>query len=91
MKLLPALALFALAACQTPGAVVRDRIVEVKVPVPQPCAGQRPAAIIPLNQQFPAEQWASFDVKQRAALVGRQALERLDYGEQLNAATASCP
>lgn len=78
-----------LASCATDNVIYRDRIVEVKVPVPAACAGERPAEVVPLKDKTP--DWDSLDVRQKAALVGKQALERQTYGEQLNAATAACP
>lgn len=86
------LALGATTACSTtddPDVVVRDRPVEVNVPVVQPCAGARPADVVPLKDKTP--NWAELDVRQKAAAVGRQGLERQAYGEQLAAATGACP
>jgi len=82
----------ALAGCATKGEIVRDRPRErVAVAVSQPCAGSRPGEIVPLNKQLTHEQWLSMDVKQKAAFVARQALDRKTYGEKLHAATAACP
>lgn len=81
----------ALAACGNPGTIVRDRPVEVRVPVPQPCASERPAKVVPLKEKIPREQWDERDVRQKAAAVAAQALEHQTYGEQLDAATAACP
>lgn len=86
MKRLACLALLCLSAC---GHTVQDRPVSVSVPVPQPCAGQRPAEVIALRDKTP--DWDQLDVRQKAALVAKQGLERQTYGEQLNAATAACP
>ncbi|MDZ4307544.1 hypothetical protein [Allopontixanthobacter sp.] len=77
--------------CSSSGTIVRDRPVEVRVPVPQPCAGPRPARIIPLKDQLTFEDWIARDVRQKAATIGKQALDRQTYGEQLDAATAACP
>lgn len=86
MKRLACIALLTLCACgQT---TVRDRPVTVKVPVTQPCAGERPASVVPLKDKTP--NWDSLDVKQKAALVARQGLELRAYGEALDAATAGC-
>lgn len=79
--------LIGLSACSAP--VVKDRPVRVAVPVPQPCAGARPAPVVPLKDQ-PID-WRSLDVKQKAARVGKQGLDHKTYGEQLGAATAACP
>lgn len=77
----------ALAGCG--GTVVQDRPVRTAIPVPQPCATARPAPVIPLKDQ--AIDWSALDVKQKAALVGKQALDHKTYGEHLAAATAACP
>lgn len=82
------LAFASLAAC-SPKVITRDVPIEVKVPVAQPCAGERPAPPAPLASSFP--NWPAMDVKQKAAAVGKQALEWQAYGQQLNAATAACP
>jgi len=93
MKKLIICALLALSACATtPSVVYRDRPVEVKVPVAQPCVvGVRPDAIIPLNRQYTREAWNRLDPRQKAAIVGRQALVLKTYGESINGATANCP
>lgn len=76
-------------AC-APKAVYRDRVVEVSVPVAQPCALDRPAPIPRLQERYPAPAWASMDVRQKSAAVGKQALDLRGYSEQLDAATAGC-
>ena len=78
------LACAALAGCG--GTVIKDRPVEILRPVPQPCALSRPAEPAPLPTD-----WDSLDVKQKAAAVGKWALEWQQYGQDLNAATAACP
>ncbi len=94
MKRLPIIVLagVALASCTHTQTVYKDRPVEVKVPVPQPCVnGIRPAPPIPLGKRFTADQWKALDTKQKAAVVSKQALDLKTYGENLNAATAACP
>lgn len=86
MKRIAILALL-LAGCSH--TITQDRPVTVKVPVAQPCAGERPTAPVPLRDTTP--DWDQLDAKQKAALVGKQALDWQTYGEQLNAATAACP
>jgi len=71
--------------------VVQDRPVTVRVPVAQPCAGPRPEPVVPLKTQFTPVQLKELTLSQKAALVSKNALERKGYGEQLEAATASCP
>lgn len=86
----PLLALL-VAGCATPQVIYRDRPVEVKVPVAQPCVvGVRPTAPLPLNKQYTADQWKALDPKQKAAIVSRHALELKTYGENVNGATAGC-
>jgi hypothetical protein len=82
----------ALAGCESAGTIVRDRPVEVKVPVFTPCvAGPRPAKVRPLKEELAPAEWQRLDVRQKAAAAGRKGLERQTYGEQLNAATGACP
>lgn len=80
-----------LGGCAANQAVVRDRPVTVNVPVPQPCVGTRPDKVVAVRDQMTPEQLAALDVRQKAALVGEAGLDRKTYGEQLDAATASCP
>lgn len=82
----------ALSGCATaPQVIYRDKPVEVKTPVVQPCVvGMRPSAPIPLNEQYTADQWKALDIKQQAAIVSQHALELKTYGESLNGATAGC-
>jgi hypothetical protein len=87
MRKLLCLALLAITACTH--TVYRDRTVDVFKPVPQPCAGERPARPAALKDTTP--DWNTLDVRQKAAVVARQGLEWQTYGEQLDAATAACP
>lgn len=86
MKPAALLAFLLLASCGK--AIVQDRPVTVKVPVAQSCALPRPSPPAPLSGRT---DWDSLDVKQKAALVGKQALDWQTFGEQLNAATSACP
>lgn len=81
--------LVAVAGCTR--TVVEDRPQRVAVPVPQPCAGERPDPVTPLKAEVPDAEWHGLDPRQKAARVGRKGLELRAYGEQLNAATAACP
>lgn len=79
-----------LAGCSS--GAVQERPVIVTQPVPQPCVeGTRPPLVEPLREKVPDAVWATLDVRQKAAYVGKQGLERQAYGEQLNAATGACP
>lgn len=71
--------------------VVKDRPVRVNVPVVQPCVGQRPDPVPTLKQAYPDSVWRSMDARQKAAAVALHAGKLRAYGEQLDAATASCP
>lgn len=81
--LLAFIGLFGLTACAP--RTVQDRPVVVKVPVSAPCAAKRPQKPDPLPSG-----WDSLDVRQKAAAVGKWALDWKGYGEQLEAATAAC-
>lgn len=74
-----------------PGVVIRDRPVDVLVPVVQPCAGQRPDPVMSLRDTILRPEWDQRDVRQKTATIGKQALDRLTYTEKLEAATAGCP
>lgn len=74
-----------------PKVIWRDRVVSVNVPVAQPCAGERPAAVPTLRERFPDPVWAGMDARQKAAAVSKQAIDLRGHGEQLDAATAGCP
>ncbi|MBA3831674.1 MAG: hypothetical protein H0X34_07235 [Chthoniobacterales bacterium] len=88
----PLLMLLVAGCATTPQVIYRNRPVEVKVPVAQPCvAGVRPTAPLPLNKQYTADQWKGLDTKQKAAIVSRHALDLKTYGENVNGATAACP
>lgn len=84
--ILVGLALAGLTACGK--TVTQDRPVTVKVPVPVACALERPAR--PENLKARTPDWDMLDVRQKAAWVGRQALDWQTYGEQLDAATGAC-
>lgn len=77
-----------LAACGS--TVVKDRPVRVNVPVPQPCALERPEPPELLKNQGGLN-WSELDVRQKAAAVGKQAVDWMTYADKLKAATAGCP
>lgn len=85
MKPTICLAVLVLSAC-SPKVVTKDRPVTVKVPVAAPCAFQRPDKPLPLPGH-----WTALDVRQKAAALGKYAIEWTNYAEALNAATAACP
>jgi len=85
MKYALILSLVALAACAPK--VVQDRPVTVKVPVPARCVTVWPLKPQPLPD---GSQWAQMDVRQKAAAVGKYALDQKGYAEQLEAATGGC-
>ncbi len=79
------LALLALSAC-SPKVVTKERPVIVKTPVAAPCSFPRPDKPLPLPGH-----WAQMDLRQKAAALGKYAIEWTNYAEALNAATAACP
>lgn len=73
------------------GVVVRDRIVEVKVPVQVPCRlGERPNAPVSLNLQMSKDDWEKLTTDQREALIAAQALRRKVHADRLEVNTAGC-
>jgi hypothetical protein len=88
-KIIVVCAALALAGCGE--TVTRERPVSVNVPVPQPClAGSRPAAVTSLRELYSDAEWNALDLRQKAALAGKQGLDLRTYGEDLNAATGGC-
>lgn len=81
--------LFALTACGK--TITHDRPVKVHVPVPQSCALPRPIPIPNLRTAYSDAVWKAMDARQKAAAVGKHALELRTYAEQLFASTAACP
>jgi len=84
-----ALAALLLGGCQTE-TVYRDRPVEVAVPVTVPCVTTRPQPVVPLRERVPDAEWQAMDARQKSAWVARQGLDRMTYGEDLDAATGGC-
>ena len=84
------LAIILLSGCAHHETVVRDRTVTVDVPVPVPCVKTWPDQVPAIRDQLTPEERAALDVRQRAALVGRNALSLRTYGEQLYASTGGC-
>lgn len=85
-----AAALFLCGCAGEPKTVLRDRVVEVKVPVASPCKGQLPDPVTAMRDQFSEDEWAALSTDQRAAVVAAQALARTIYGNRLADATAGC-
>lgn len=82
-------ALVLLTGCKT-DVIYRDRPVEVAVPVTVSCVTTRPAPVVPLRERVPDDAWNALDLRQKAAWVARQGLDRMTYGEDLEAATGGC-
>lgn len=82
------LLLIALTGCTK--TITQDRPVVVKVPVSAPCVGARPSPVPTLQERFPDAVWAGMDVRQKAAAVGKQVLDRQAYGARLDAAIGGC-
>lgn len=72
------------------GTIVKERVQRVNVPVAQECATERPDKVTTLKQDYTDAEWSAMDARQKAAAVGRKGLERLAYGESLDAATGAC-
>lgn len=89
MKRIIIIAALALVGCG--GSVVQERPTTVSIPVPQPCVdGPRPASVKPIREQMTRDERDTLDVRQKAALVGKQGLDLRAYGEDMNAATGGC-
>lgn len=81
----------ALAACGDKRTLVRDEPSRASIPVATGCvSGERPTPPTALQAQIPADRWRSLSVKQKAESVSAQALDRTNFGIDLNAATGAC-
>lgn len=80
-----------LSACVKERIVYRDRPVEVKIAVPQPCATKRPEEPKRAGVTIPKEKLQEMDIVQKIAYVGIDLEHSEQYGKDLNAATAACP
>ena len=83
------LPLIALAGCTS--TVVKDRPVEVKVPVTAPCVTNKPKEVQALRDRVTKERWASLSTDQRQSLLLSQGLDRKAFGEQAMVVIAGCP
>lgn len=90
-KIFLTLVLLTLSGCATERVVYRDRPVEVKVAVPQPCATKRPVEPVRISDILTKKEWDKFDIVQQIAYLGIDLENSVQYGKDLNAATASCP
>lgn len=82
-----------LAGCKTVD-TVPDPKVEVhvaKVAIPTPCVVNRPAEPPRLRDQIPATNWAGIAPGAKAQAVKAQAGARMNYEDELRAATSHCP
>ncbi len=89
MRLSLIVATLTLGAC-TPSTVVRDRFTQVSVPVIQPCAAEKPKPPVPLNERFTSEAWQALSPKQHMDYFAIAALARMNYADELGAATSAC-
>lgn len=81
-----------LSGCATPGEQPPEIVYkEVKVAVATGCVVDRPEEVQPLNKRIPADTWASLAPGAKAQAVKAQAGDRLNYEDELRAATAGCP
>lgn len=91
MRLLALIPLAALAACAgQPKTIVRDRIVEVKVPVPVPCLAELPDEVTALRETMSREEWDVLTTDQRENLLAAQALAHKAFGGRFADAAAGC-
>lgn len=90
MRIAPIAAVLLLAACGHTPTVVRDRPTPVSVAVIQKCAGERPAPVTPMRDRIEAAAWDALSLKQKAQTATAQALRRMNYGDELGAATSAC-
>jgi hypothetical protein len=85
---------FALAACgggERP-ATPSDTPTSYAVPVATGCVaeGGKPERPQTLKERYTAEQWAALPPGSKAEAIAAQAGKRLNYEDELNAATAGC-
>lgn len=87
MNRIATLALALASTACAPKVITRDQPVIVNRAVTVSCAAKRPGKPAPLPS---GAAWDTMDVRQKAAAVGKYALDWQGYGETLNAATAGC-
>lgn len=84
--------LFALAACATsPAPEARVEYRTANVAVAAGCVSNAPAEVVPLKQRIPDDQWKALAPGAKAEATKAQAGERMNYEDQLRAATRACP
>jgi hypothetical protein len=71
--------------------VVKDRPVEVKVPVTVPCVKDKPKEVQALRDQMTKERWASLATDQRQSLLLGQGLDHKAFGNKAMVVIAGCP
>lgn len=80
-----------LSGCATPGEQPPTIVYkEAKVAVATGCIVNRPEAVQPLNKRISPDTWASLAPGAKAQAVKAQAGDRLNYEDELRAATAGC-
>lgn len=62
----------------------------VPVPVPVGCVVKRPDLVVPLNKTMTPSQWQARAPGAKAATIEAQAGRRLNFEDQLRAATSAC-
>lgn len=70
--------------------IIRDRVVETKVPVSAPCVADRPEKVAALRDQIDSTTWSAMGTDQREKRLTAQAMDRKTYGDKLDVATAGC-
>lgn len=86
MRILTCAFICASAAC-SPKVITRDVPVVTKVPVHTPCVTIWPQKPPPLPD---GAHWAALDLRQKAAAIGKHAIELKNYAGNLEAATGGC-
>lgn len=83
----------ALSACTRTVTLTEEKFTEVPVMVPTACVAEqgRPAKVAPLNRAVRREDWAKRAPGAKARAIQAQAGRRMNYGDELAAATSACP
>ncbi len=83
----------ALSACTRTVTVTEEKFTKVPIMVPTACVGAqgRPDQVAPLNRRVSGQEWVQRAPGAKAKAMQAQAGRRMNYADELAAATSACP